>query len=54
MAAENCNRPARPISACFSTNKRFFLSASGDARPWAAVADQTPVDSLLMRTTGGL
>jgi hypothetical protein len=39
MAAEDSNRPARPISACISTNKRFFLSASGDVRPWAIVAD---------------
>lgn len=54
MAAENCNRPARPICACFSTHKRFFLSASGDASPWATVAGQTPADAHVMRVGGGL
>lgn len=43
MAAEDSNRPARPFSACISTNKRFFLSASGDVRPWANVAADTHV-----------
>ena len=54
MAAEYFNRPARPICACFSTHKRFFLSASGDVRPWATVAGQLSADAHVVRVGGGL
>lgn len=52
MAAEDSNRPARPISACFSTDKRFFLSASGDVRSWANVAALAPADTHVVRIGG--
>jgi hypothetical protein len=54
MAAEYSSRPARPFSACFSTNKRFFLSASGEVHPWATATGQPLAHAHVMCLGGGL